>query len=99
MMLSKKFVKSFLKLIFTMLSLTGLFYQTSLLIGDYLSGKTVVSVTVGMTQFDSLPAVTICTDKFFSVYYPGTIQFKEETRKLWQEYYFLASLPVLSNPY
>ena len=64
MALSKIFLKSCLKIIMTLIAMTGFLYQTSILIKDYWSGNTVASITVSLIQVDSLPAVTICTDKF-----------------------------------
>src|SRR5689334_13686772 len=85
MALSILLVKSILKYIIVIISLTGLLYQSSLLLHDYLSGKTVVAVRVEMIQFDYLPAITICTDKLLSMK-----KAKQIDHNLWQEYNDLA---------
>ena len=46
---------------------SGLFYQTHLLLDEYLSGSTVVSIDVVKHQSDNLPAITFCLPVLFSM--------------------------------
>ena len=54
---------------------TGLIYQTYILLDEYISGKTVVSLIVGRIQSTTPPALTICQELFsletISKIYPG----------------------------
>ena len=93
MVLAKQFLKSCIKTVLILISLTGFLYQTSILIKDYFSGSTVVSIKVGMIQDDWLPAVTICTDKIF----PNDLT-KNFDENLWNEYdNFIRSLSNIGN--
>ena len=87
MKFSKNLVKSYLKIFFTLVSTTGLLYQTSILLRDFFNGRTAVSITVGVIQVNSLPAATICTDKFFPM--EKARSFKIQNEELWQEYQLL----------
>ena len=62
----KKISNYCLKYGFHLICLIGFLYQTSLLMTDYLSGTTVVSIKLGRLQIDSLPAITICFNHFYS---------------------------------
>ena len=75
--------------------LFGLLYQVSLLLDDYLKGKTVVSLNVGLIQFDTLPAFTICTRDLLAItkvvnYDKRFVPQLEEYKKLYND---LAQLP------
>ena len=70
--------------------LTGLLFQTFIISKEYLSGKTVVSVTNGRAGGQTLPAFTICTDNFLSV--QKAVQFMPELSKLHSEYRRLQKL-------
>ena len=46
--------------------LTGFLYQTFLLLDDYMSGKTVVTLNIERLRNESLPAITLCFENFAS---------------------------------
>ena len=62
------------RLILNLICLAGLIYQTNILLTDFMSRATVVSIRVGPQIFDSLPGITICTEDFIGF------------GKLWQNY-------------
>ena len=51
---------------------SGLFYQTYILISNYLNGHTVVNVKIGRIVNETIPAITVC--------YPGLISFEKASR-------------------
>ena len=80
----KQFINYAFKFTFTFVCLTGLIYQVSLLMDDYLSGKTVVSLNVEFLGIDSLPAFTICTENFLSI--EKVINFYPALKPYWLQY-------------
>ena len=46
--------------------LTGFLYQTFLLLEDFISGKTVVTLKIERLRNESLPAITLCFENFAS---------------------------------
>ena len=48
------------KIIFGMICLTGMIYQTSNLVSVYMKGKTIVNLEIGFIFNDTLPAITLC---------------------------------------
>ena len=55
------------KVIMNLVCLGGLLYQTQLLFTDFMNGSTVVSIRVGVQKYETLPSLTVCTDKFVSL--------------------------------
>ena len=59
-----------LRLLFRVCSIifctTGLIYQSSQLLTQYLSGKTYASIKIGRIFNDTLPSITVCSNNFFS---------------------------------
>ena len=45
---------------------TGLIFQSSQLLNQYLSGRTYASIKIGQIFNDTLPAITVCSHNFFS---------------------------------
>ena len=61
-------LKNLIKLTLTSLCFSGLIYQLQILLNDFKSGNTVVSIRVGRQDYESLPALTLCTSDVFSYY-------------------------------
>ena len=59
--------KKLLNFIFTLSCVFGLIYQTMILLTDYFSGNTVVTLDVKRLVFETLPAFTICSSNFWSI--------------------------------
>ena len=81
---NNQFINYALKFTFTFVWLPGLIYQVSLLMNEYLSGKTVVSLNIEFLRIDSLPAFTICTSNFLS--FMKVINFYPALKPYWLQY-------------
>ena len=83
------FSKLGIRLLFKMFSFifcaTGLLYQSSQLLSQYLSGKTYASIKIGKIFNDTLPALTICSFNFFSA--SKLSGFNPDLDKLHEEYF------------
>ncbi len=80
-----------LKLSFTIICTTLLFYQTSEIIIKYLSGKTVVNLEVKRIEHDHLPGITICLPEAISMervqkYFPKYADSYQEYLKAYNQY-------------
>ena len=64
--------------------LTGFLYQTFLLLEDYMSGKTVVTLNIERLRNESLPAFTLCIENFAS--FEKITQNSQEFRELYFNY-------------
>ena len=51
-----------IRVILNIICLASLIYQTNMLLTDFMSGATVISIRVGPQNFDSLPGITICAE-------------------------------------
>ena len=56
----------FFRIIFTIVCVVGLLYQTSILYKQYSLGKTVVNMRVTQPNNDQLPGITICFHNLLS---------------------------------
>ena len=45
----------------------GLLFQTSVLLNDYLRGKTITTVSIEMVKFEQVPAITLCLNDWLSM--------------------------------
>ena len=64
--------------------LTGLFYQTTMLFLEYLSGQTVVTIKIGNPPMEKLPAITLCSINYFI--HKKLAQIDPEMQELYENY-------------
>ena len=65
-------VKKNFKTFFLILSLCGLIYQVQVIYDKYISGKTSISLQISKLSEKSIPGITICFKKIFSMERAGT---------------------------
>ena len=66
------------------LSVIGLVLHSAQLIGQYMSGKTVVNIEIGRIYEDTIPGITICYPIALSM--KRTAQLNDKTKKYYDEY-------------
>ena len=59
--------KTIFKIILTILSVCGLFYQVGIIYCQFMSGKTNIILEIGPVQDETPPAVTMCFQGLFSM--------------------------------
>ena len=88
------FSKLGIQLLFKIFSIifctTGLLYQSSQLLSQYLSGKTYASIKIGKIFNDTLPALTFCSFNFFSA--SKLSGFHHDLDQLHEEYFEISKL-------
>ena len=57
---NEKVFRIFSKILFGIICLSAMIYQSSNLISVYMNGKTIVNLEIGFIFNDTLPAITIC---------------------------------------
>ena len=62
-----KTLEKMFELFLNLFCLIGLIYQSYILLNEYISGKTVVSIRVGRLKTETLPALTVCFQVFYDV--------------------------------
>ena len=93
----KVFEMKWREMIFTFICSFGLIYQTKLLYNDYLSGKTVVRISVIQHKSESLPAITICFRELFSM--RKMAKYSGELEELYKNYLSIyETISFQSNP-
>ena len=85
------------EILFTFICSFGLIYQAKFLYNDYLSGKTVVRISVIQHQSESLPAITICFGELFSM--RKMAKYNADLKELYENYSSIyEDDPFRSNP-
>ena len=80
----KQILNFIIKLTLTLLCFTGLVYQTNILLTDYFSGNTVVTLDVKRLISETLPAFTICSSNFWSI--KKLAEFRPDLAWIYHEY-------------
>ncbi len=60
-------LKLFLRVILFFICISGLTYQASRLVSQYIRGQTVVNIRVEKLRYSKIPAITICYPRFISM--------------------------------
>ena len=76
--------KNYLSYLFKIICMSGFIYQTKLLVNEYFSGNTIVSVKIGREKLEHLPAITICIP--FSVSLEKAAGYNSDNEKSFEEY-------------
>jgi hypothetical protein len=78
------YLAKFVKLLLHLLCICGLIYQTMLLLSQYLSGNTIVSLDIYRVYTDVAPAITLCFPSGISLNKLSTID--NNSMQLYKEY-------------
>jgi len=83
-MAHKDKVKLFLRIILFLICISGLTYQASRLVSQYIRGQTVVNIRVEKLRYSKIPAITICYPRFISM--EKMVKLYPEVRPAYDEY-------------